>query len=198
MIGASPVVGPAYVRGERPVDLQPASCSSSDITLRVALPEDADTLTALTRRSKGSHGYDAAMMAVFWDDMGISPETIARDTVVVAEQDGRALGFAHLMPIDSPDTIYLENLFIEPDAQGRGLGKILFDWALAEAGRHGYRWLEWDSDPNASAFYLKMGGEIVSESESSSFAGRMIPKFRKRTRSLAARGTERRVDDPAD
>ncbi len=120
-------------------------------------------------------------MALVWDDMVIDSDTIARNTVVIAEAAGRALGFAHLMPIDDPDTIYLEHLFIEPDAQGYGAGRLLFTWALEEAERRGYQWLEWDSDPNASAFYLKMGGEIISEEESSMFAGRIIPKFRRQT-----------------
>ena len=154
---------------------------TTDITIRLALPTEAEALSDLTRRAKASHGYDDAFMRLVWDDMAIAPETIASNTVVVAERQGQILGWAHLMPVDQPDTVYLEHLFIEPESQGSGVGRLLFDWALTEAERRGYVWLEWDSDPNAVPFYRKMGGEVISETESTTFPGRMIPKYRKAT-----------------
>lgn len=154
---------------------------SPEFTFRRATPDDSAVLTEIAVRAKASHGYDEDFMNQVLDDMVIPAETIRRDTVMVAMTEGKVLGFGHLMPIDRPDTIYLENLFIDPDAQGRGVGRALFDWALAEAGRRGYAWLEWDSDPNAGEFYVKMGAEKISESESATFPGRIIPKFRKST-----------------
>lgn len=151
------------------------------ITFREAVQKDADLLTAICRRAKASHGYDEAFMAAVWDDMVMPAELIARDTVMVAEIEGREVGFAHLMPIDRPDTIYLENLFIEPDTQGLGVGKALFNWALTEAEARGYAWLEWDSDPNAAAFYEKVGAERIRDTESGAFPGRMFPTFRMAT-----------------
>jgi GNAT superfamily N-acetyltransferase len=153
----------------------------SNLTLRPARVDEAGALTDLVRRAKASHGYDAAFMEQLIGDMVIPTEQIAAEPMMVAVLAGRIVGFAHLMPVDRPDTIYLENLFVEPGAQKTGVGRALFVWALAEAGRQGYRWLEWDSDPNAAAFYVKMGGVQISETESPIFAGRMIPKFRKAT-----------------
>ena len=150
-------------------------------TFRPATPDDSAVLTEITFRAKASHGYDEAFMSQILDDMVIPADTIGRDTMMIALAGGRALGFAHLMPIDREDTIYLENLYIDPDAQGLGVGRALFDWALDEARRRGYAWLEWDSDPNASEFYVKMGGVKIGETESATFPGRVIPKFRKAT-----------------
>jgi len=70
------------------------------------------------------------------------------------------------------------NVFIEPDAQGRGVGRVLFDWALATAAERGYDWLEWESDPNAAGFYEKMGGEKIGETKSTIIEGRVLPMYR--------------------
>jgi GNAT superfamily N-acetyltransferase len=154
-----------------------------NLLLRPARTDEAELLTAIVRRSKASHGYDEAFMELLIADTVIAPEQIAAEQMMVAEIDGRAVAFAHLMPIYRPETVYLENLFVEPDVQNAGVGRALFEWALTEAERQGYAWLEWDSDPNAAPFYEKMGGEKIAENESTIFPGRMIPKFRKPTRS---------------
>jgi GNAT superfamily N-acetyltransferase len=150
------------------------------LTIRPAVPEEADALSALCRRAKASHGYSDEFMRLLMadGDMVIAAEAIVRDTFVVAEIEGRTVGFAHLMPVDRPDTIYLEDLFIEPDVQGQGVGRALFKWALTEAGARGYAWLEWDSDPNAAAFYERLGAEKIGENQSTLIDGRMIPKVR--------------------
>ena len=154
-----------------------------ELTYRRAAPTEAQALCELTVRAKGSYGYDAEFMWHVELDVAaeITAEAIARDTFMVAEIDGRMVGYAHLMPVDRQDTIYLEDLYIEPDSQGKGVGQALFEWALTEAAARGYAWLEWDSDPNAAPFYIKMGGEQIGENESDFRPGRMIPKFRRPT-----------------
>jgi GNAT superfamily N-acetyltransferase len=154
------------------------------ITLRAARVDEAEALSALTHRAKQSHGYSDEFMARFMSigDMVITPESISRNPVMVAEVDGRVAGFAHLKPLDQPDAVCLEDLFIEPDAQGLGVGRALFDWALTTAAERGYDWLEWESDPNAAGFYEKMGGEKIGESKSTIIEGRLIPKYRRRVK----------------
>jgi predicted N-acetyltransferase YhbS len=159
-----------------------------NLRLRPARIDEAELLTAIVRRSKASHGYDEAFMELLIADTIIAPEQIAAESMMVAEIEGRVVGFAHLMPIDRPETVYLENLFVEPDIQNAGVGRTLFNWALAEAARQGYAWLEWDSDPNAAAFYEKMGGDKIAENESTIFPGRIIPKYRKPTKEVPESG----------
>jgi GNAT superfamily N-acetyltransferase len=155
------------------------------VTLRPARVDEAEALSALTRRSKQSHGYSDEFMTRFMNigDMVITPESISRNPVMVAEVDGRVAGFAHLKPLDHPDAVCLEDLFIEPDAQGKGVGRVLFDWALATAAERGYDWLEWESDPNAAGFYEKMGGEKIGETKSTLIEGRVLPAYRMRVKS---------------
>ena len=154
------------------------------ITLRPARVDEAEALSALTFRAKQSHGYSDEFMTRFMNigDMVITPESISRNPVMVAEVEGRVAGFAHLKPLDQPDAVCLEDLFIEPDAQGLGVGRALFDWALTTAAERGYDWLEWESDPNAAGFYEKMGGEKIGESKSTIIEGRLIPKYHMPTR----------------
>ncbi|HRA49135.1 MAG TPA: GNAT family N-acetyltransferase, partial [Thermomicrobiales bacterium] len=127
-----------------------------------------------------SHGYDTAMMEIVGADCGVLPEHISPNTTMLAVENDIILGFAHLQQVDIPDTIYLEDLFIEPTAQGRGIGKLLFAWAEQQAVLLGHTWLEWESDPNATPFYEKVGGIKIKEVESDNLPGRMIPIFRKR------------------
>jgi GNAT superfamily N-acetyltransferase len=150
----------------------------TSITLVPATPDQAADLCALTYRAKASHGYDEAFMQLLRTDIQISDEQIAHDQIMLAISDNQILGFAHLMAHHRPDTLLLENLYVEPSAQGRGIGRRLFVWARITAAEQGYAWLEWESDPNAAAFYLRMGGEKIGETESPIRAGRMIPRFR--------------------
>ena len=154
------------------------------ITLRPARVDEAEALSGLTRRSKQSHGYSDEFMARFMSvgDMVITPESISRNPVMVAEIDSRVAGFAHLKPLDQTDAVCLEDLFIEPDAQGQGVGRVLFEWALSTAAERGYDWLEWESDPNAAGFYEKMGGKQIGKSKSTIIEGRTLPMYRMPTR----------------
>ena len=152
---------------------------NSDIRLIPPTLDQAEALADLTWRSKASWGYDFDFLEHIRADINITPEMIASDTFMTAVQDDRVLGYAHLMAVPQPDTVYLENLYVDADIRGRGIGRVLFTWAEMEATRQGYAWLEWDSDPNAAPFYRHMGGEQIGQQESNFRPGRWIPKFRK-------------------
>jgi ribosomal protein S18 acetylase RimI-like enzyme len=49
--------------------------------------------------------------------------SIARDVVWVAEAGGRVAGF--LVLVDRPDSTLLENVAVDPDSQGLGIGRLL-------------------------------------------------------------------------
>jgi hypothetical protein len=50
-------------------------------------------------------------------------------------------------------------LFVEPDAMGSGVGRLLYRHVMQEAGRLGFIQVRIDSDPHAEAFYLAMGAQ---------------------------------------
>jgi len=61
---------------------------------------------------------------------------IAEGAVYVLESVGVIRGV--LVLLDFPDYLLLDNLAVDTSSQGRGLGRILIDFAEAEALRRGY------------------------------------------------------------
>jgi ribosomal protein S18 acetylase RimI-like enzyme len=60
---------------------------------------------------------------------------IARDVVVVIEEEGELRGFLIAWP--EADAYFIDNVAIDPPAQGHGLGRKLFEHAVHEARRLG-------------------------------------------------------------
>ncbi|WP_019816162.1 GNAT family N-acetyltransferase [Saccharomonospora saliphila] len=87
----------------------------------------------------------------------------------VAELDGRVVGFAlwflNFSTWRGVHGIYLEDLFVRPEARGSGLGKALLAALAEECTRRGYARLEWwvlDWNP-AVDFYTSLGAEAMDE-----------------------------------
>lgn len=83
-----------------------------------------------------------------------------------ARVDGTVAGYLKLNFGDAQtedlgeDACEVERLYVCADAQGTGLGKALFDFAMAEAKRASARslWLGvWEDNPKAIAFYERQG-----------------------------------------
>ena len=89
----------------------------------------------------------------------------------VAEADGRPVGWAAL--ILGGEVAWLEDLWVEPEWIGKGLGRQLFERAADEARLRGARRLEWEAEPNATGFYERMGGTYVRDSEETEW-GRVL------------------------
>ena len=78
---------------------------------------------------------------------------------LVAEQDGRLLGLAHIIFHRSTtllaDTCYLQDLFTAPDARGRGIGRRLIEAVYARARDAGSSRVYWQThETNATAMRL--------------------------------------------
>ncbi|MFD9289308.1 GNAT family N-acetyltransferase [Streptomyces sp. NPDC060030] len=141
--------------------------------VRQGRPEEAAALTALALRSKAHWGYDEAFMAACRDELTVRPGELTGGRVLVAEDDGRVLGFTTLA--GEPPTGSLGMMFVEPDAIGRGTGRLLFEQTLAHARGLGFVRLTIDADPNAEPFYSAMGAERIGATPSGSIPGRELP-----------------------
>ncbi|MDF5754207.1 GNAT family N-acetyltransferase [Spongiactinospora sp. TRM90649] len=127
------------------------------VRARPARPDEAGALNALALRSKAHWGYDAAVLAAAADALRLTPDQVTAHRAVVAETDGRVLGFATLA--GEPPDGELGLLFVEPGAIGRGVGRFLYCHVLGEAGRIGFTRVTVQADPHAEGFYLAMGAE---------------------------------------
>ncbi len=89
---------------------------------------------------------------------------------LIAEQDGRPAGFAFFFSNYSTwlgrPGIYLEDLFVQPEFRGLGIGKALLRRVAAIAVEQGCRRMQWEVlDWNAPAieFYRAMGADFLDE-----------------------------------
>ncbi len=101
------------------------------------------------------------MLDAWKSGLEISGHEIAARPFFVAEEGGAIAGFASLQP--SPQAWELDNLWVAPEAMRRGIGRALFEHALAAArGAHAAALIV-DADPHAEAFYLACGARRVGE-----------------------------------
>jgi ribosomal protein S18 acetylase RimI-like enzyme len=98
--------------------------------------------------------------------------------VIVAEEAGMpgVVGFAQVR--DEGDRAWLEDLWVDADRLRSGVGRLLWDAALAIAHEMGRSVLELESDPNAEPFYERMGAHRIGVRPSSIEDGRRLPLMR--------------------
>ncbi len=104
-------------------------------TLRPAETTDAPRLTEVAR---GAYGVYVARIGrpprPMEEDYG---ETIRRHAVTVAERGGEVAGFVVLVA-DGEEGFLVDNVAVDPDRQGGGVGRALLEHAEAEARRAGH------------------------------------------------------------
>jgi GNAT superfamily N-acetyltransferase len=90
--------------------------------------------------------------------------------VAIGEVDGAAQGFAlffhNFSTFEGRPGIYLEDLFVQPEARGQGLGRALLVHLAALAAERGCARLEWavlDWNAPAIGFYEKLGARELSD-----------------------------------
>jgi GNAT superfamily N-acetyltransferase len=153
---------------------------ASPIHVRPARPAEAAALTDLALRAKASWGYGAAFMAACRAELTVTPEKLAAWRVWAAELEGRLAGMIALRAEGAEAE--LEDFFVEPDLQGRGVGAALMARFLAACREQGIARIGVDADPNAEAIYARFGFVTVGRSPSGSIPGRFLPRMRLRLR----------------
>jgi GNAT superfamily N-acetyltransferase len=90
--------------------------------------------------------------------------------VVIASQNGRAVGFAlyfaNYSTFLARPGLYLEDLFVRPEARGRGIGQRLLVHLARTAVERGWGRLEWrvlDWNESAVDFYRKLGATPLED-----------------------------------
>ena len=132
-----------------------------EFAIRRAEPAESERITALTRASKAHWGYPPELMDLWWENLAIPAEYIAAHPTFVAEREGRILGYCSLS--GAGEIWELDNLFIDPEYIGQGVGKGLFEFALAQLRASGARRVRIVADPHAESFYAKHGARRIGK-----------------------------------
>ncbi|WP_293899234.1 GNAT family N-acetyltransferase [Phenylobacterium sp.] len=143
--------------------------------VRTARSDEAGALTELALRAKASWGYDDAFMAASRAELTVTPERMAAWDFWVAEVEGALAGMIALSQADGRAAV--EDFFVEPHLQGRGVGAALMAVLLATCRARGVPALDVDADPHAEAIYLRLGFTTVGQTPSGSIPGRMLPRM---------------------
>ncbi len=138
--------------------------------LRPAEPRDVDAIVELIR---GLAEFERLAHLV-----RATPETLAphlfgpRPVVeaVVAESAGEVVAFALFFTNFSTflalPGLYLEDLYVEPEQRGRGIGQALLEHLARLAATRGYGRFEWsvlDWNADAIRFYERMGATVMPD-----------------------------------
>ena len=151
------------------------SVDAGEIQFRPAELRDATDLTTLAHEAKRHWGYSDEWMALWRDELTFTPEYLAQHAVHVAVVSERMVGVYAL--IRSEPEPELDHLWVHPDCLGRGVGRALVDHATLTARTWGATSIRVVSDPNAGAFYGKLGARRVGD-VSSMPEGRHLPLLR--------------------
>jgi GNAT superfamily N-acetyltransferase len=140
------------------------------LSIRPATRDDLPLIASLIREladyEKLAHEvrFEAAMLAEHL--FGVRPMA----EVVIGEVDGIAQGFAlffhNFSTFEGKPGIYLEDLFVRPEARGHGLGKALLKHLAGLAIARGCARLEWwvlDWNEPAIGFYKKLGARPMDD-----------------------------------
>ncbi|WP_067985144.1 GNAT family N-acetyltransferase [Nocardia caishijiensis] len=107
----------------------------------------------------------------------------------VAEHEGQVVGcaiwFLNYSTWDGVHGIYLEDLYVRPEARGTGLGRALVAALAAEAVTHGYSRVSWSvltwNTPSIE-FYRSLGATAQDEWIGYRLAGRELSALAARAR----------------
>jgi ribosomal protein S18 acetylase RimI-like enzyme len=127
--------------------------------IRRAGLEDVNAIAALFRRSFGTLTFLPTLHTPE-EDRGYFGGVVADREVWVWDEDGRVLGFAALAADE------LTHIYVEPEAQGRGIGGALIDRAKERRPDGFELWVFQQNEP-ARRFYERRGFVLVRETDGS-------------------------------
>ena len=143
--------------------------SDSEVRIRPATAADAPTVHRLIRRlaiyERLEHEAVGTLDAL---TEHLSAESPVIEALIAEDAAGQPIGFALTYTTYSTfqclPGIYIEDLFVAPEARGAGVGGALLSAVAARAVERGYGRMEWsvlDWNEPAIGFYQRLGGRPV-------------------------------------
>ena len=140
-----------------------------DISIRNASPEDVEMIFDFI--------CELAVYEKLRDDVTATPDILMESLfvkrqaeVIIAEEEGRALGFAlyfhNFSTFKGKACLYLEDIFVKEEQRGRGIGKMLFKrlaQIAVERGCERFDWAVLDWNKPSIEFYKSLGAFPMDE-----------------------------------
>ncbi len=139
--------------------------------IRRAKGTEGERLREIAYAAKAHWGYDPQKVRAWANAGDYSGSLFRAKEVYIAEAEGQIVAWASLVP--QRDLCWLDDLWVEPDWIGAGIGRQLFYYAIQRARELGATWMKWEAEPNAIGFYEKMGGRVLGNSPPSAW-GRVL------------------------
>lgn len=140
------------------------------INIRSATADDFATLTrlidALADYEKLDRPEPAARDRLLRDGFGAQPRFRAYLADLEGEPVAYAIAYDTYSSFLARPTLYLEDIFVLPEARARGVGKAVFCHLITEARDGGYGRMEWvvlDWNQSAIDFYERLGARRLTE-----------------------------------
>ncbi len=140
------------------------------LSIRPATPADTPLICALIRALAD---YERLADQVRFEEAQMREHLFgphSKAEVVIGELDGQAQGFAlffhNFSTFEGRPGIYLEDLFVRPEARGAGLGRAFLAHLAALAVARGCARLEWsvlDWNAPAIGFYQRLGARAMGD-----------------------------------
>ena len=125
------------------------------LPIRDAILADVGELADLFLRSSRANQDDRDNLLKYPGTLAFSEVPVRPGRTRVVATNGRIVGFATTLVLG--DVVELEDLFVDPDWMGQGLGRRLVLDVVAIARRHGALRVEVTGSSRARGFYEKVG-----------------------------------------
>ena len=134
------------------------------ISIRRALPEEANVLSKIALSAKAHWGYPERWIEIWTPLLTFSAEYFEENESWAAILNNKPIAFYTLQ--EKHGNAWIEDLWVLPEYIGQGVGRQLFLDALSRARYREYKVLQLEADPNAIGFYEKMGMHKIGERHS--------------------------------
>jgi GNAT superfamily N-acetyltransferase len=140
------------------------------LLIRTAVPGDAGLVLEFIRKlAEYEHRLDEVVASEAEIDAALFGTTV-RAYCDIAEWEGTPVGFAvwfyNFSTFKARNGIYLEDLFVEPDHRGKGIGKALLRRLAQRCSEEGLPRLQWwvlNWNAPSIAFYRSLGAEAMDD-----------------------------------